>query len=118
MWHFFHAGSDSEWLACTRVRKKRLAPTSQMCDTFPMQTATMSDLRYDFGKIEAWLNMGEEVVVTKHSRPVARVISETVNGTARPKKSQRPDYAARLKAMFGDEILPSIVLEEREASRW
>ena len=79
-----------------------------------MQTATMRDLRYDFAKIKAWLGVGEEVVLTKHSRPVARIVREP----EKPKKIKMPDFEARLKAMFGDEVLPSIVLEEREASRW
>ena len=79
-----------------------------------MQTATMRDLRYDFGKIEAWLNMGEEVVVTKHSRPVARIVKET----EKPKKIKMPDFEGRLKKIFGDSVIPNIVLEEREESRW
>ena len=62
-----------------------------------MPTATMRDLRYDFGKIEAWLNMGEEVVVTKHSRPVARIIKET----AKPKKFKMPDYGRLANEIFG-----------------
>jgi hypothetical protein len=29
-----------------------------------------------------------------------------------------PDFAARAKAIFGDKMIPNVVLEEREASRW
>jgi hypothetical protein len=30
-----------------------------------------------------------------------------------------PDFAARAKAIFGDsKLMPNVVLEEREASRW
>ncbi len=42
-----------------------------------MKTATVRDLRYDFPKIEAWLAGGEEILITKHSKPIARISSET-----------------------------------------
>jgi hypothetical protein len=35
-----------------------------------MKTATVRDLRYDFPKIEAWLEGGEEIIITKHSKPI------------------------------------------------
>lgn len=38
-----------------------------------MQTLTVRDLRYDFGKVEAWLADGEEIEITKHGKPVARL---------------------------------------------
>jgi len=79
-----------------------------------MQTATMRDVRYDFGKIEAWLAMGEEVVVTRHSLPVARIVKET----AVPKKIKMPDFEARARKIFGDRILPNAVLEARKEDRW
>ena len=40
-----------------------------------MKTATVRDLRYNFPQIEAWLEGGEEIVITKHSKPVAKVSS-------------------------------------------
>jgi prevent-host-death family protein len=38
-----------------------------------MQTLTVRDLRYDFGKVEAWLADGEEIEITKHGKPIARI---------------------------------------------
>lgn len=38
-----------------------------------MQTLTVRDLRYDFGKVEAWLADGQEIEITKHGKPVARL---------------------------------------------
>ncbi len=39
-----------------------------------MKTATLRDLRYSFSKIEAWLRAGEEVQITKHSKPLGRLL--------------------------------------------
>ncbi len=64
-----------------------------------MKTATVRDLRYDFPKIEAWLECGEEIVITKHSKPIARIQSEE----ARKKSlTPLPDFAARRKRIWGD----------------
>ena len=79
-----------------------------------MQTATVSDLRHDYGKIQAWLDMGEDVLITKHPRSVAR----TVGKTTEKKKIKKPDYRARARKIFGDSIIPNIVLQEREESQW
>jgi prevent-host-death family protein len=38
-----------------------------------MKTLTVRDLRYDFGKVEAWLADGQEIEITKHGKPVARI---------------------------------------------
>ncbi|NJL18988.1 MAG: type II toxin-antitoxin system Phd/YefM family antitoxin [Bdellovibrionaceae bacterium] len=38
-----------------------------------MKSATVRDLRYDFPRIEAWLAGGEDVLITKHAKPVARL---------------------------------------------
>jgi antitoxin (DNA-binding transcriptional repressor) of toxin-antitoxin stability system len=38
-----------------------------------MKTATIRDLRYDFPKLEAWLAGGEEILITKHSKPVEKI---------------------------------------------
>jgi len=38
-----------------------------------MQTLTVRDLRYDFAKVEAWLADGQEIEITKHGKPVARL---------------------------------------------
>ena len=42
-----------------------------------MKTATVRDLRYDFPKIEAWLAGGEEILITKHSKPIGKLSSAT-----------------------------------------
>ena len=54
----------------------------------------MRDLRYDFPKIEAWLEGGEEIIITKHSKPIARIQSE--RAVEKP-MLKHADYEARLK---------------------
>ncbi|MFA7233435.1 MAG: hypothetical protein WC076_04915 [Terrimicrobiaceae bacterium] len=55
-----------------------------------MKTATVRDLRYDFPKIEAWLAGGEEIVITKHARPVARL--SPARTAPKEKLAPLPDY--------------------------
>ena len=77
-----------------------------------MKTATVRDLRYDFPKIEAWLEGGEEIVITKHSRPIARIRSEE---TVEKPVLKHPDYEARLKDIWGDRFFTQNEVEEMRA---
>lgn len=76
-----------------------------------MKTATLRDLRYDFKKIEAWLKSGEDIEITRHSKPIARL--------SPPKKAKaklvHPDYEARLKKIWGDRIFSDAEVEEMRA---
>ncbi len=78
-----------------------------------MKTATIRDLRYDFPKLEAWLAGGEEILITKHSRPVAKIslppaeLSENL--------PPLPDYRARLKRIWGDKVFTREEVEEMRA---
>ncbi len=58
-----------------------------------MKTATVRDLRYDFPKIEAWLAGGEEILITKHSKPIGK-LSSTTTPTA-SEMPPLPDFVAR-----------------------
>lgn len=68
-----------------------------------MKTATVRDLRYDFPKIEAWLAGGEEILITKHSKPVARISGPNPLPSAKA-LPPHPDYRARLKRIWGDRV--------------
>ena len=63
-----------------------------------MKTATIQDLRYNFAKIEQWLRLGEEIEITRHSKPVARLcpLGEL------PAPVPLPDFTERAKRIFGD----------------
>jgi antitoxin (DNA-binding transcriptional repressor) of toxin-antitoxin stability system len=84
--------------------------SSQYCDF--MKTATVRDLRYDFPKIEAWLAGGEEILITKHSKPVARISGPGVVST---QKLPHPDYRARLKRIWGGRVFTQEEVDEMRA---
>ena len=78
-----------------------------------MQTLTVRDLRYDFGKVEAWLADGEEIEITKHGKPVARLSPPR-------RKAQRTfnadEHRRRLKETWGARVFSAEeVREMREA---
>lgn len=68
---------------------------------YHMTTASVRDLRYDFKKIERLLRQGEEVQITNRRRVIARLIPERAEPTA-----EFPDFLGRLRATYGDRILP------------
>jgi antitoxin (DNA-binding transcriptional repressor) of toxin-antitoxin stability system len=82
-----------------------------------MKTASVRQIQHHFRDVLSWVKDGEEVEITSNRRVVARL------SPARPatsKRAKRPDFAARLKRLYGD--LPPLphnpVVREREASRW
>lgn len=77
-----------------------------------MKTATIRDLRYDFPKIEAWLEGGEEIVITKHSKPIARLQSE--KAVEKP-VLKHPDYEARRKKTWGERFFTQQEVDEMRA---
>lgn len=77
-----------------------------------MKTATVRDLRYDFPKIEAWLAGGEEILITKHSKPIAKISSEITPPEVLP---PLPDFKARLKRTWGDRFFTQEEVDEMRA---
>lgn len=79
-----------------------------------MKTATLRKLRHDFGSVFAWVEQGEPVGISKRGKIIALLSPPPAPKRARPRK--RPDFAARLKRIYGDLILPGdVVVEERES---
>ena len=73
-----------------------------------MKTATVRQLRHDFGSVLAWLEEGEEVEIKKRGKVVARMTPP------RPRKGgkvQWPDILARLKSYCGDFVLSDKALQ-------
>jgi len=65
-----------------------------------MRKATVRDLRYRFREVEALLQEGEDIEITKRKRVIARLVA------VRPKPPvKRPDFLARLKKLYGDKKL-------------
>lgn len=63
-----------------------------------MKTLTVRDLRYDFGKVEAWLNDGQEIEITKYGKLVARI------SPPGPKDSPLFEAAAQVQEMREAEL--------------
>lgn len=78
-----------------------------------MKTATVRDLRYDFPKIESWLAGGEEILITKHAKPIARLTAARA-GTEAP-LPPLPDFKARLKKTWGDRFFTQAEVDEMRA---
>ena len=79
-----------------------------------MKTATVRQIRHDFGTVLHWVEDGEQVEVSKRGKIVALITAPPAPKPVRPKK--RPDFAARLKRIYGDKVLPgNIIVEERES---
>jgi antitoxin (DNA-binding transcriptional repressor) of toxin-antitoxin stability system len=79
-----------------------------------MPSVNLRELR-DTRQLLAWLEAGEVVELRKRNRVVARIVPES------PKTHpvERPDFAARRRAIFGDYVFPeNIVVEARKDSRY
>ena len=66
-----------------------------------MKTATVRDLRNKFPRIAAWVQEGASVEITRHGKPIARLVPVPRKKTRRLVK---PDIMARLKETWGDRI--------------
>lgn len=77
-----------------------------------MKTATLRQLRHEFGSVLALVEQGEAVAITKRGKPIA-VLSPPARAKT-PKAKQRPDFAARLRRIYGATIvLGDVIVEER-----
>jgi prevent-host-death family protein len=78
-----------------------------------MKTASIRQIRHDFRAVLSWVEDGEQVEVTNRGKVVALITAPKPKPTG-PKK--RPDFAARLKRIYGDKVLSgNIIVEERNS---
>jgi prevent-host-death family protein len=78
-----------------------------------MQSLTVRDLRYDFGKVEAWLADGEEIEITKHGKPIARLSPPRAEVVP---KFDLEAHRRRMKETWGDRVFSAEEVKEmREA---
>ena len=74
-----------------------------------MPSVNIRQLR-DTRRLKAWLRAGKTVELRERDKLIAKIIPESEV----PKKpAEWPDFAARRKAIFGDRILPNVILEDR-----
>jgi antitoxin (DNA-binding transcriptional repressor) of toxin-antitoxin stability system len=76
-----------------------------------MPSVNLRQLR-DTRQLIAWLDAGEVVELRKRNRVVARIVPES----PKPEPAEWPDFEARLKAIFGDRVIPAVdmLIEDRE----
>ena len=81
-----------------------------------MAKATIRDLRYHFDRVEAQLERGESIEITRRGRVVARLMPPDHSG----KPPKRPDFLKRMKETFGDRVFPSVmeILDETRKDRF
>jgi antitoxin (DNA-binding transcriptional repressor) of toxin-antitoxin stability system len=73
-----------------------------------MKTATIRQLRNDFSSVLHWIDCGEEVTVTRRKRPVATIIPPQPE---RHPPAPLPDFAARLRATYGDRLIKQATVD-------
>jgi antitoxin (DNA-binding transcriptional repressor) of toxin-antitoxin stability system len=74
-----------------------------------MKTASVRDLRQNFGSLLAWLEDGQEIQITMRRRVVARLVPAGPKSAA---KVRMPDFSARLKKIHGEKVISA---EQAEA---
>lgn len=79
-----------------------------------MKTATVRQLRHDFGSVLDWIEEGEAVRISKRGRIIA-LLSPPPRPKP-PKARKRPDFLGRLRRIYGDKVLQDdVVVEERDS---
>ena len=79
-----------------------------------MKKATVRQIRHDFGTVLDWVGEGEQVEVSKRGKIVALITPPPA--PTRVRAAKRPDFAARLRRIYGDQVLPgNIIVEERNS---
>ena len=77
-----------------------------------MKTASIRELRHDTTTVLGWVKAGERVVIQRRGQPVAELIRP-----GRRIQARRPDFAARLKEIYGDQLMAltatALLSEER-----
>jgi len=67
-----------------------------------MKTTSIRELKHDTTTVLSWVAGGESVEVRRRGVPVA-----VLSPRKRSARIVRPDFAARLRAIYGDRILPT-----------
>lgn len=67
-----------------------------------MSTLTVRDWRCDFARVEAWLADGQEIEITKHGKPVARLSPDHPGGTT--PRFDAEAHRRRLQESWGDRV--------------
>jgi len=71
-----------------------------------MKTITIRDLRQRWPKAEAALQVEEEILITRDSKPVAKLVRITEKAP-RQKRWTLEEHKKWIKKVYGNKILPS-----------
>ena len=78
-----------------------------------MTKISISDLRYNFKKIERHLMRGEDIQITRRGRVIARLAPEK-DQTSAP----MPDFLGRLRRIYGEKVFETsgadLIAEDRD----
>ncbi len=81
-----------------------------MCHIASMASVNMRQLR-DTKRLKSLLRAGKTVELRERDKIIARIVPEKVIVEDKPAKW--PDFEARAKEIFGNRILPNLILEDR-----
>jgi antitoxin (DNA-binding transcriptional repressor) of toxin-antitoxin stability system len=71
-----------------------------------MKTITIRDLRQRWPEAEAALQVENEIIITRDSRPVAKLVK--ISQPAAGRKRWTPEaHMARMRKIFGNKVFPS-----------
>ena len=80
-----------------------------------VKTTTIRELKHATTTVLSWVATGQSVEVRRRNEPVAMLLPPT-----RRRRVVRPDFAARLRAIYGDHVLATtgtdLMAESRGAS--
>ena len=80
-----------------------------------MKTATVRDVQHHLAEVLAWVEHGEEVQITRRSKPVARLVPAI---PAAQTAVELPDFAERAHRIWGSppkgESLSQTILADRD----
>ena len=72
-----------------------------------MKTITIRDLRQRWPEAEAALQVENEILITRDSQPVARLVRVAAPEPPRPRWTPEA-HAARIKKILGNKIFPGV----------
>ena len=82
-----------------------------------MKSATVRQLRHNFGTVLAIVEEGEPVQITKRGNIIALVCPPPAREPG--KRAKRPNFAARLRRIYGSKLLRgNSVLEDRASRKY
>ena len=79
-----------------------------------MKTISIRDLRQRWPETEAALQVEDEILITRDSKPVAKLV-RLIQPETKRKRWNPEAHAARIKKILGNKVFPSVDKELAEA---